>query len=292
MIDRLLDPTLVQALGRLVPGARRTALGPSGGLHRSPFKGASVDFRQHRMYVPGDDPRRLDWRVLARTDRPFVREYDDETTRRTLLVVDASGSMAYGRPARKADDAARLAAALLYVTLAGGESAGVALAKADGDAWVAPQSSATQLGRVLDALARTEPAGPTALDVTLERAAGRIGRRALVLIVSDLLLPAERLRRALARLRHGRHDVSVIRVLHPDEQEFPFRGWVRFRALETRAAVLRQATLSRPQYLAQFRAHAEAIQAVCRATRTDRIDHAVGRPLIDTVRDVIRRRRR
>lgn len=291
MIDRLLDPTLVQALGRLVRGARRTALGPTGGLQRNPFKGASVDFRQHRMYVPGDDPRRLDWRVLARTNRPYVREYDDETTLRTLLVVDASGSMAYGRPTTNAEDAARLAAALAYVALASDENAGLSLAGAVADGWVAPSSSASQLGRIMERLRGLTPGGPTELDGALVGAAGRVGRRALVVVISDLMLPPERLRRSLARLRHGRHDVIVVRVLHPDEIDFPFRGWLRFRSLENHAAVLGEATLSRPKYLADFRRHSQKIRDACRATQSDFVDHVVGRPLIDTVRALIRRRR-
>ena len=332
MIGRLLDPGLVEALGRLVPGARRTALGPSGGLHRSPFKGASVDFRQHRIYTPGDDIRRLDWRVLARTDRPFVREYDDETTRRTMLILDASGSMAYGKPAAKIDDASRLAAALAYVALAGGDGAGLMIGGGDGftpspgtpgegggegllrsissaasfadplpnplpayrergpEQFVSPSGGPAQLGRVVDALERVSPAGPTALEETLARAATRVGRRALILIVSDLLLPAEALRRGLARLRHGRHEVTLIRTLHSDEIEFPFRGWLRFGGLEREADTLGDAATTRNRYLDNFKHHQRQLREACQSTRTVLIDHTVGRPLLDTIADVVRRR--
>ena len=287
----LLDPALVQQLGRLVRGARRTALGPGGGLHRSPFKGAGIDFRQHRTYVPGDDVRRLDWRVLARTDRAFVREYDDETTLRTLLVVDASGSMRYGNPVRKIDDAARLAAALAYVSLAAGENAGLIVAREGADLWVPPSGAATQLARVVDTLGGIVPAGPTALDSALIAAASRTGRRALVMILSDLMLPPDRLRHGLARLHHGHHDVVVIRVLHNDEVDFPFRGYVQFVGLEREATATVSPAVARPAYLARLARHTRQVREVCRATHTEFVDHPVGRPLIDTVRGVVRRGR-
>lgn len=290
MSVRLLDPALVEALSRLAPGGRRTALGPSGGLHRSPFKGASVEFRQHRIYVPGDDVRRLDWRVLARTDRPFIREYEDETTRRTLLVVDASGSMAYGKPIRKADEAAKLAAALAYVALAGGDGAGLLLAGGELNQWVAPASGPSQLGRVVDALEQSEPAGETAIESALGEAASRAGRRALILVFSDLLLPADALRRGLARLRHGRHDVTLVRTLHKDEIEFPFRGWLRFGSLEGPAATIGDSATTRNRYLSRFEQHQRQVREACQATQTVLIDHTVGRPLLDTIAAVVQRR--
>src|SRR3712207_4869897 len=116
-VTRFLDPAVVERLNHLQLSARRVVEGATTGQHRSPVKGASVEFRQHRFYVPGDEPRRLDWRVLARTDRPYVKEYDEETNLRCVLMVDRSGSMAYGGrrgaggdPLTKFDYAAQLAA--------------------------------------------------------------------------------------------------------------------------------------------------------------------------------------
>lgn len=291
MTGPLLEPALVEALGRIVPGVRRTALAAGGGLHRSAFKGAGVDFRQHRMYVRGDDVRRLDWRVLARTDRPFIREYDDESTLRTMAVVDGSGSMAYGVPTPKTREAASLAAALAYVALAGGENAGLTIAGEDGPETLVPSAARSQFTRIIDRLERLDAKGPTTLDATLARVAPRVGRRAVVLVISDLLLPPEKLRAGLARLRHGRHDVTLVRVLHRDEIEFPFRGFVRFAGLEAERPTTATAATTRGRYLAAFDRHAVALRAVCRATRTTLIDHTVGRPLIDTVHAVVRRGR-
>src|SRR5512143_2739945 len=127
LVSRYLDPNLVERLNHLELSARRVVEGSTIGLHKSPIKGASVEFRQHRFYVPGDEPRRLDWRVLARTDRPYIKEYDEETNLRCVLLLDCSGSMAYGRDnGTKYDAAARITASLAYLTLRQTESVGLA----------------------------------------------------------------------------------------------------------------------------------------------------------------------
>src|ERR1700722_9667233 len=128
LVTRFLEPQLVERLNHLQLSARRVVEGSISGQHRSPVKGASVEFRQHRFYTPGDEPRRLDWRVLGRTDRPYIKEYDEETNLRCVLLLDCSGSMAYGRPDKtKFDYAARLAASLAYLMLGQTESVGLGL---------------------------------------------------------------------------------------------------------------------------------------------------------------------
>src|SRR5213592_3973519 len=125
-VTRYLEPALVERLNYLQVTARSVVEGATTGQHRSPVKGASVEFRQHRFYVPGDEPRRLDWRVLARTDRPYIKEYDEETNLRCLLLVDGSGSMSYGGAGNtKFDYAAKLVAALAYLMLGQTESVGL-----------------------------------------------------------------------------------------------------------------------------------------------------------------------
>src|SRR5881398_889226 len=122
-VSRYLEPTLVEQLNHLQLSARSVVEGAITGQHRSPVKGASVEFRQHRFYCPGDEPRRLDWRVLARTDRPYIKEYDEETNLRCVLMLDCSGSMAYGGKAgSKFDYGAKLVAALAYLMLGQSET--------------------------------------------------------------------------------------------------------------------------------------------------------------------------
>src|SRR5688572_6563580 len=135
LVSRYLDPSLIERLNALQLSARSVVAGTTLGQHRSPVRGASVEFRQHRAYVAGDEPRRLDWRVLARTDRPYVREYEEETNLRCVILLDCSGSMGYGRMSdeatkRRSDGTkfeygAKVVASLSYLMLAQGESAGV-----------------------------------------------------------------------------------------------------------------------------------------------------------------------
>src|SRR5687767_845744 len=164
-VSRFLEPTLIEHLNQMRLGAASVVQGGTVGLHRSPVRGASVEFRQHRFYVPGDEPRRLDWRVLARTDRPYVKEYDEETNLRSVLMLDVSASMAYGEGTEsKFEFASRLAAALAYLMLGQTESVGVAVCGRGVEHWLAPHAGPTQLSRVLEKLEQAAPAGPSGFD--------------------------------------------------------------------------------------------------------------------------------
>jgi uncharacterized protein (DUF58 family) len=290
-LGRLLDPQFVETLNHLALSARRVVEGNTIGLHRSPIKGASVEFRQHRLYVPGDEPRRIDWRVLARSDRAFVKEFDEETNLRACVFLDASGSMGYGKPASKFDYAVRIIAGLTYLMLAQTESAGLAIAREGSAEWIAPHSASTQLSRIIDVLEREKPGGPTVLDKTILRTADRMDRRSLVLIVSDFCAPIEPLRKGLARLNHDRHELLLVRLLHPDEITFPFRSWARFKGLEGEAAKLVEGPQVRKTYLENFNRHAEQLRQASRALGADLIECRTDQPLIETVMAVVKRRR-
>src|SRR5436190_2748426 len=137
LISRYLDPVLIERLNHLQLSARRVVAGSTIGQHKSAVKGASIEFRQHRIYVPGDEPRRIDWRVLGRTDRPYVKEYDEETNLHCVLMLDHSGSMAYGSLGEsKFDYAAKLTASLSYLMLAQTESVGLATFTTAIDRWL------------------------------------------------------------------------------------------------------------------------------------------------------------
>src|SRR5438552_8812719 len=155
-VGRLLQPALVERLNQLQITARSVVQGNTAGLHRSQLKGASVEFRQHRFYVPGDDPRRLDWRVLGRTDRPYIKEYDEETNLRGMILLDRSGSMAFGAATgastsseqateSKFEYASRLSAALAYLMLAQTESVGLTIFGQRLETYLPPHSGSGQL---------------------------------------------------------------------------------------------------------------------------------------------------
>lgn len=262
---RFLDPLLLERLSQLRLAARGVVEGGTAGVHRSPVRGASVEFRQHRIYSPGDEPRRIDWRVLGRTDRPFVKQYDAETNLRCLLLLDASGSMAYaGHGESKFDHAARLLASLAYLLLSNSESVGLCVVGETGD-WLAPRGGTQQLSRILESLERAAPAGPSAVAPALHRAAGRLGRRSLVVVASDCMEQVDAFRGGLAHLRHDRHEVLLFRVLDRDEIEFPFRHWSRFRDLEGGGPRVCDPAIIRREYLKNFRSHAAALGQAARA---------------------------
>jgi len=283
-VSRLLEPAVVERLNQLSLSARRVVEGNTAGLHRSPLKGASIEFRQHRAYAPGDEPRRLDWRVLGRTDRPYIKEYDEETNLRCILMLDRSGSMGYGgRGLTKFDYASRLVASLAYLMLARTESVGLAVYGASVQQWLAAHSVSTQLSHVIDALERVAPKGASDPQRAMRDVADRLGRRALVIVVSDFLAPVPAIRSGLARLHHDRHELILLQVLDEDEETFPFRTVSRFRGLEGESPRLCETALVRKTYLQNLRRHREELERTCRSFGGEFAAFRTDRPMIDAL---------
>lgn len=293
IVSRYLDPALIERLNHLQLSARSVVEGTTTGMHRSPVKGASIEFRQHRIYVPGDEPRRLDWRVLGRTDRPYIREYDEETNLRCMILLDCSGSMAYGPPgATKFDFARRMVASLAYLMLGRTESVGLATIGGAGRHWLVPRGGTAQLSRVIETLERAAARGPTDLPAALHRTAERLERRALVIVLSDFFCPTPPIRQGLTHLRHERHEVLALRILDRAEIEFPFRGWSRFRGLEGERPQLCEPAMARKIYLDNFNRHRARLESICMTTGTEFHDFVTDTPLIDSLTAFLHRRRR
>lgn len=291
LISRYLDAELVERLNHLQISARSVVEGATVGQHRSPVKGASIEFRQHRFYVPGDEPKHLDWRILARTDRPYIKEYDEETNLRCLLMLDASGSMRYsGEFGSKYDAAARIAAGFSYLMLRQTESVGLATYTGKLTSYLAPHGKSTQLSRIIDQLERTQAADVADLPAAVREVADRLGRRALVVVLSDFFLPMAKIREAFGRLRYERHEVLAVQVIDVDEAEFPFRNWSRFRGLEQEKPLLTEPALLRKQYLENFRRHQEELTNSCRALAVEYHCYQTDRPLVEWLTHVISRR--
>lgn len=300
-VTRYLEPALVERLNHLQVSARSVVEGSITGAHRSPLKGTSVEFRQHRFYAPGDEPRRLDWRVLGRTDRPYIKEYDEETNLRCALVLDESGSMAYAGatgakaaagvgPGSKFDYGAKLVAALAYLMLGQTESVGLALVGERMRQWLAPRAGTPQLSRVIDLLERAAPSGASDPGRAMHDVADRLGRRSLAIVVSDFFTPVPRLREGLSRLRHDRHETILLQVLHPDEVEFPFRRWSRFRGIEGERPRLLEPAMVRKTYLDNFRRHRRELEETARAAGAEFYSFTTDKPLIDSITAFLRRR--
>jgi uncharacterized protein (DUF58 family) len=290
-VTRYLDPTLVERLNHLHLSARSVVEGSIIGQHRSPVKGASVEFRQHRFYTPGDEPRRLDWRVLGRTDRPYIKEYDEETNLRCVLMLDCSGSMAYaGKAGAKYEYAAKLVASLAYLMLAQTESVGLGLFGQRLEHWLAPRSGPIQLSRVIDALERSVPRGEARMGQAMQEVADRLGKRSLLIAVSDCFAPVSKLREGLSRLRHDRHETILLQVLDRDETVFPFRRWSRFRGLEGERPRILEPALVRRTYLENFRRHRHDLEETCRALGAEFYSLTTEKPLIETITTFLHRR--
>ena len=292
MVWRYLEPALVERLNHLELSARSVVEGSTTGMHKSPMKGASVEFRQHRAYVAGDEPRRLDWRVLARTDRPYIKEYDEETNLRCMVLLDASGSMGYGSQehGRKFDSAARITASLAYLMLRQTESVGLATFNRRIDDWIAPQGSSLQLSNIIDRLERSDPQGESHLANILHEAADRIDRRSLIIVISDFFVPTMELRKGLAHLRHDRHEIMALQVLDPAEEDFPFTTWSRFRGLEGEHPMLVEPATLRQTYMDNLKAHHKRLTEDCRSLNVAFHTYRTDRPLGDWLTQLLHRR--
>ena len=291
LVNRYLEPAMIQRLNQLQLSARRVVEGTTTGTHRSSLKGSSVEFRQHRSYAPGDEPKRLDWRVLGRTDRKYVKEYDEETNLRCVLMLDTSGSMAYGRlPDNKFDYACRAAASLSYLMLAQTESVGMGTTGGKISRWLAPQSGSNQLSQIVELLGRSGPYGPANIGACLHELAERLERRSLVIVLSDLFCQVGEFREALAHLIHNRHEVIVLRILHNDEVQFPFKNWTRFRGLEAEKSRLCEPAMVRRIYLDQFHEHQSELRQAAASLGVEYQTFYTRTDLINSLTEFLRRR--
>jgi uncharacterized protein (DUF58 family) len=238
----LLDPHEVSALGGIELVAEGVVEGFLAGLHRSPYRGFSVEFAEHRPYQPGDELRYLDWKVVGRRDRLYVKQYEEETNLRATLVLDVSRSMAWsGDPERrltKIDYATRLAAALALVLLRQRDATGLIAFDDEVRSAIAPRARPGQWQLLVRALAGLVPGGGTAAEAALARVTGLLRRRGLVVLVSDLLVDRDLVLLALRYLRHRGHQVMVFHLMDPAELDLAAAAQARFVDPETREGVV------------------------------------------------------
>ena len=221
-------------LGRVSIGSRFTVEGAAAGAHRSNLKGVSVEFADYRQYVPGDDPKHLDWRVFGRNERLYLREYEEETSLRVHLLVDSSRSMAYAsKDTSKFQYASTLATAIAYITIHHQDTAGLAIFDSRCRQILPPRNGPEHLRTLANTLANTTPDAKTDLAATLHLIAEQTRKRGLVVILSDLFDDINKIKAALAHFRRRKHDVVVYQILDQAEIDFPFRESTAFEDLET-----------------------------------------------------------
>ncbi len=269
----MLTPEDHLSISRLQLLAKSVVDGIAAGHHRSPHQGASVEFKEHRQYVRGDEIRSIDWKLFGKTDRLFVRQFEDETNLRAMILVDQSGSMQY-RGSRtehsKHEFAVRLAACLATLLISQRDAVGLATLDTQLRNIIRPRSTASHLHLIYQALAKSTVGAETQLAVSLNQAAGQLRSRGLLILISDCFDDVEALLNALQTFRKARTEVIVFQIFAPDELDFPFRQRTQFRGLEhpaTRQVVEPQAI--RNSYMNRL---AEYRQQLTRGLQQARID--------------------
>lgn len=233
-LSDILQAEDITSLQHLQLFARTVVEGFTTGHHASPHKGFSVEFRQHRPYVQGDEIRRLDWKVFGRSDRFYIREYDEETNLRATLVLDASGSMNYrgGKGILKFDYARKLAASLAYLLMSQQDAVGLITFDSKVREMIPCRTKITHLHLLLEAMVKTTPGKDTSLAPVIESLAQRLKRRGLVILISDFFDDPAALLQSIGVLRKKGHEVIALQLWDRDEIDFPFGNWARFENLE------------------------------------------------------------
>lgn len=280
------DPEVLARLAGLGLHARLPMLGSVSGLHRSPVRGSSLEFAEYRKYVPGDDTRRVDWRVWGRSDRFYVKEFEADTNLRLCLIVDTSGSLAFAVDGVSKIDAMRsLAGTLAYLTARQGDAVGLYCAGERFHTQIPPRRNAAHLRVVLDQLAEMKAEGETGLAQALHEAAESISQRALVVVVSDLLLEPEVLKGCFRHLQFRKHDVAVLHLLDQSEIDFDFARPTRFLDMEGGPPVMADPGLMARHYRKAVNTYLSALARVMRDAAVDY--HRVA--VLDPVGDVLAR---
>jgi uncharacterized protein (DUF58 family) len=284
-------------IGGLQLLARQVVEGFASGLHRSPHKGFSVEFREHRTYVPGDDIRTIDWKLFGKTDRLFIREYEEETNLRCTILMDCSGSMGYrgtrSNGLSRHEYGVRTAACLAHLMLQQQDSVGLMTFDTKIRRYIPPRARPRHLNAIIEELSLAQPGEETALADVVQQTVARIQRRGLVVVISDLFGDVDQLMKALAQFRHANHEVLLFQIWDPDELDFPFRQWTQFASLENPAvrhlvdpAQLRRAYLEK---LTEFR---ERLAQGCGRQRISLVSLTTDQPWSDSLAAWLSIRRR
>lgn len=283
-MPNLLDPQSLAKLKGLRLRARHIVEGYVAGLHRSPFQGFSIEFAEHREYAPGDDLKHVDWKVLGKTDRVYLKQYEEETNLIGYLVLDVSESMAYrsGGPGSlsKLEYAQTAAAALAYLILHQQDSVGLATFDSEVRRVVRPSSAASTLNQLLEVMLGTGGRGKTSTGPIFHDLAERFTRRGVVVVLSDLFDDPTPMLAGLKHFRSRRHDVVVMHVMDPAEVDFQFQQPTLFKGLEAAGDLLVEPARLRRAYRAEVGEFLQEVSTGCRSRGADymllRTDQPIG----------------
>jgi uncharacterized protein (DUF58 family) len=263
-MPKFFDPDGLSRLGNLELVARQVVEGFLTGRHRSPYHGFSVEYLDHRPYVPGDELRSLDWKILARTDKYHVKLFQDETNLRATILLDCSRSMAFqSGKLSKLQWGSYLAAALTHLLLRQNDAVGLALFDNSVRTYLPPKARPTQFRRILELLEPQPASNDTDVGAVLHDVAERVRRRGLVIVISDLIDDVVKVADGLQHFRHNGHEVLVIHVMDDAELNFPYDRVTRFKDMEGVGRVVANAKTLRSRYLTRIQQFLEGVKAAC-----------------------------
>lgn len=285
--DRLIDPATLARMKGLRLRAERIVEGFVSGLHRSPYHGFSNEFAEHREYVPGDDLRFVDWRAFAKTDKIYLKQYEEETNLISYLVLDISESMLYqhkgsdknSSPMSKLEYAQTAAAALTYLILHQQDAVGLATFDNQVQTLLKPSGSPSHLTPMLENIGGGGNQEKTSAGPIFHELAERLTRRGVVIVLSDLFDDPESLLTGLKHFRHRRHDVIVMHILDPAELDFPFQQPTLFRGLEALGELLVDPARLRKAYRQEFKQYQKAIAGGCQSLGADYVLMRTDKPI-------------
>lgn len=253
--------------------ARMVVEGFMVGLHKSPYHGFSVEFAEHRPYMDGDPLRNLDWKVYAKTDRMYVKQYEEETNLKSYILLDMSNSMNYtSGKITKFQYASYLAAALSFLMIQQRDAVGLAAYDTELRSYLPPRSVHSYLNVILSHLEKLEPSSETDIGKNLHRVAERISRRGLIIVLSDLMDDPDAVLSGLKHFRHNGHEVLVLQILDPREVDFAFSGDVKFKDLETGVELPTQPWHIRKEYQKML---SDFVDRIRRGCQENQIDHTL-----------------
>jgi uncharacterized protein (DUF58 family) len=269
--EKYLRPEVIRQVARLDLRAKFIVEGFLQGLHASPFQGFSVEFSEHRRYVPGDDLKDLDWNVYAKTDKYYLKKFEAETNMTGYLVMDLSASMAYTyrQELTKFEYGICLAAALGYLMIHQQDPVGLVTFDTQVRMCMPPRSKRTQLANILAVLANLKPAGPTNVAASLHQLAAMVRTKGLIMLFSDLLADPEPILQSLHHLRHRGHEIILFHILDEAEVHFPFEGVVEFEDVEETRRLTVDARGMKPDYLQSLHEFREHYRRECARANMD-----------------------
>ena len=278
---KYLDPRTLSKIRRLDLKARLIVEGFISGLHRSPYHGFSVEFAEHREYVPGDDIKHIDWKVWGRSDRYYIKQYEEETNLRCHVVLDTSESMRYGSDSAvtKYDYACYVAASLSYLVLRQQDAAGLVMFDQDIHKYLPPTSTGIQLKQILHEMSTVKPRKKTNIGMIFHNLAERMTKKGLVIIVSDFFDSVDNILFGLRHLRHKKHEILAFHILDRYELTFPFETMTLFEGLEEYPELLADPRSLKKAYLSELDSFLNDLKKGCRNNKVDYVQLHTGMPL-------------